>query len=75
MASQPQDGKEFIRKCMKYQLFTPVPHCPPKELTSTRSLSPFTQWGVDIVGPLPPSKGGVKFVVVVVYYFTKWVEA
>jgi hypothetical protein len=30
--------------------------------------------GVDIVGPLPRGKGGVRFAVVAVDYFTKWVE-
>jgi hypothetical protein len=29
---------------------------------------------VDIVGPLPRGKGSVRFVVVVVDYFPKWVE-
>lgn len=30
--------------------------------------------GFYLIGPLPPSKGGVKFVVVVVNYFTKWAK-
>ena len=30
--------------------------------------------GVDIVGPLPRGKGSVRFAVVAVDYFTKWVE-
>ena len=29
----------------------------------------------DIVGPLPQGKGQVKFLLVVIDYFTKWVEA
>lgn len=28
-----------------------------------------------MVGPLRPGKGGVKFVVMVVDYFTRWVKA
>ncbi|XP_022007706.1 uncharacterized protein K02A2.6-like [Helianthus annuus] len=32
------------------------------------------QDGMDIVGPFPPSKGGVKFLPVAVDYFTKWPE-
>jgi len=27
------------------------------------------------MGPLPPSKKQVKFLVIAIYYFTKWVEA
>ena len=36
---------------------------------------PFTQWGIDIVSPLPPGKGRVRFLLVAIDYFTKWVEA
>ena len=35
---------------------------------------PFSQWGIDIVGPLPQGKGQVKFLLVAIDYFTKWVE-
>jgi hypothetical protein len=30
---------------------------------------------MDIVGPLPTAQGNFKFAVVVVEYFTKWIEA
>ena len=30
---------------------------------------------MDLLGPFPPVKGGRKYVVVVIDYFTKWVEA
>ena len=40
-----------------------------------RSPWPFAQWGIDIVGPLPQGKGQVKFLLVAIDYFTKWVEA
>ena len=36
---------------------------------------PFMQWGISIVGLLPLGKGQVKFLLVVIDYFTKWVEA
>ncbi|GJR02723.1 reverse transcriptase domain-containing protein [Tanacetum coccineum] len=36
---------------------------------------PFIQWGIDIVGPLPEAPGKVKFLIIAVDYFTKWVEA
>lgn len=35
---------------------------------------PIAQWSVNLVGPFPPRKSGVKFMVVVVDYFTKWAE-
>ncbi|GJU70721.1 reverse transcriptase domain-containing protein [Tanacetum coccineum] len=36
---------------------------------------PFYQWGMDILGPLPPARGGAKFMIVAIDYFTKWIEA
>ena len=32
-------------------------------------------WGMDILGPFSPDKGQVKFLIVAVDYFTKWIEA
>ncbi|GKE22288.1 reverse transcriptase domain-containing protein [Tanacetum coccineum] len=45
------------------------------ELTSISSPWPFYQWGIDIVGPFPEAPGRVKFLIVTIDYFTKWVEA
>jgi len=47
----------------------------PEKLTLLTSPWPFAKWGVGIVGPMPVGKGGWKFLVVVVDYFTKWAEA
>ena len=33
---------------------------------------PFAQWGIDIMGPLPQGKKQVKFLLVVIAYFSKW---
>ena len=44
-------------------------------MTTITSPWPFAQWGIDIVGPLRISKGQVKFLLVAIDYFTKWVEA
>ena len=44
-------------------------------MTTITSPWPFSQWGIDIVGPLPIGKGQVKFLLVAIDYFTKWVEA
>jgi hypothetical protein len=35
----------------------------------------FSRWGIDIVGPLPTALGNYKYVVLVVKYFSKWIEA
>ncbi|GJT07609.1 reverse transcriptase domain-containing protein [Tanacetum coccineum] len=32
-------------------------------------------WGIDIAGPFPEGPGKVKFLIVAIDYFTKWIEA
>ncbi|GJS37125.1 reverse transcriptase domain-containing protein [Tanacetum coccineum] len=38
-------------------------------------VGPRAVWGMDILRPLPPAKGGAKLVIVAIDYFTKWIEA
>ncbi|GJR98185.1 reverse transcriptase domain-containing protein [Tanacetum coccineum] len=35
----------------------------------------FYQWGLDILGPLPEGPEKLKFIIVAIDYFTKWIEA
>ena len=69
------DTVELVKKCDKCQRFGNVQRLPAKKLTTIASPWPFAQWGIDIVGPLPQGKGQVKFLLVAIDYFTKWVEA
>ncbi|GJW50307.1 reverse transcriptase domain-containing protein [Tanacetum coccineum] len=36
---------------------------------------PFYKWGIDISGPFREGPGKVKFLIVAIDYFTKWIEA
>ena len=36
---------------------------------------PLAQWGLDIMGPFPIAMRQLKFLIVGIDYFTKWVEA
>jgi ribonuclease HI len=36
---------------------------------------PLQRWGLDLLGPLPPAQSNLKYVVVAVEYFSKWIEA
>ena len=38
------------------------------------TLWPFTQWGLDIMGPFPIAMWQLKFLVIGINYFTKWVK-
>jgi len=45
------------------------------ESFATKPGIPFTRVGLDIIGPLPITKSNNKYIIVLVDYFTKWVEA
>ena len=52
--------------------------CHPLLLNSLYSLSspwPFAMWGMDILKPLPKAPRVVKYLLVTIDYFTKWIEA
>ena len=35
----------------------------------------FERWGIDIVGPLPQTEDGYRYIVVAIDYFSRWPEA
>ena len=70
-----KDATQVVQRCDKCQWFGNVQHVLAKHLTNITSPWPFSIWGIDILGPLPPSKKQVKFLIIVIDYFTKWVEA
>ncbi|XP_020412296.1 uncharacterized protein LOC109947163 [Prunus persica] len=70
-----QDASSLVKKCDKYQRFGNIQHIPAEPLTPIVSPWPFAQWRLDLIGPMPQGKGQVKYVVVAVDYFTKWVKA
>nr|GEX37329.1 reverse transcriptase domain-containing protein [Tanacetum cinerariifolium] len=46
-----------------------------KKLTPIMSPWPFYKWGIDIAGPFLEGPGKVKFLIVAIDYFTKWIKA
>ena len=44
-------------------------------LTSYRVGVPLERIALDILGPLPKTTSGMRYILVVMYYFTKWAEA
>ena len=66
---------ELVKKCDRCQRYSNVQRLPTERLMTKSSSWPFAQWGIDIVSPLPQGKGQVKFLLVAIDYFTKWVEA
>ncbi|GJV77744.1 reverse transcriptase domain-containing protein [Tanacetum coccineum] len=69
-----KDARNIIRQCNDCQVHRPVPKNPQQKLTPITSPWPFYKWGIDISGPFPESQRRVKFLIVVIDYFTKWIE-
>jgi ribonuclease HI len=60
---------ENCQKCARYQK-------QPSSLTQLiQPTWPLQRWGLDLLGPLPPAQGNLKYVVVAIEYFSKWIEA
>jgi len=70
-----KDAESFTKRCQECQQFGAVFNTSPEEIHQTCSPWPFSRWGVDILGPFLLAKGQVKFLIVAVDYFTKWIEA
>uniref|UniRef100_A0A2N9FYE4 Reverse transcriptase n=1 Tax=Fagus sylvatica TaxID=28930 RepID=A0A2N9FYE4_FAGSY len=73
--SMKADAYQFVQRCDKCQRFANHLHSPPAVLVPMTAPWPFAQWGLDIMGPLPIGRRQLKFLVVAIDYFTKWVEA
>ncbi|KAL5568915.1 hypothetical protein UlMin_025490 [Ulmus minor] len=43
------------------------------KLTPVSSPWPFAKWGIDLIGPLPTARGQLKYAVVAIDYYTKWI--
>ena len=69
------DAKDFVQKCEQCQRHADIEHAPSEDLHCLTSPWPFTQWGLDVLGPLPVASGQRKQILMGCDYFTKWVEA
>ncbi|XP_056695356.1 uncharacterized protein [Spinacia oleracea] len=70
-----EDALNLVKRCDKCQRFAHLVRWPVQKLTPITSPIPFSKWGMDLLGPYTTAPGGVRYVIVAVDYFTKWVEA
>nr|CAH8829254.1 unnamed protein product [Trichobilharzia regenti] len=69
------DVMEFCRNCaICAQIKQPKP-TPRAPLVPMLTEAPNHRVGVDIIGPVPTSRRGNRYILVMVDYFTKWCEA
>ncbi|XP_072094212.1 uncharacterized protein [Arachis hypogaea] len=70
-----KDSKEKVRTCDKCQKHAPSINIPAEQLHQSVISWPFNQWGIDILGPFPTAPKQLKYLVVAIDYFSKWIEA
>jgi len=65
-----------VRKCHKCQTFADNVNTLPLPLNVLATPWPFSMWGIDVIGAIEPKAANRhRFILVVIDYFTKWVEA
>ena len=69
------DTKAYVKVYNQCQRFSNVPRQPSEYLTPMMAPWPFAQWGLDILFPFQLGTRKMKFLMVNIDYFTKWVEA
>ncbi|GJX68850.1 putative ribonuclease H-like domain-containing protein [Tanacetum coccineum] len=57
------------------KVYATIPSLPKNDMISITSAWPFQKWGLDIVRPLTEASGRIKYLIVAIDYFTKWLEA
>jgi hypothetical protein len=68
------DTKGFVRRCHRCQKHGNINTRDAMPLTNNIQIELFDAWGIDFMGPFPNS-GNCEYILVVVDYVSKWVEA
>ncbi|XP_070036460.1 uncharacterized protein [Nicotiana tomentosiformis] len=69
------DNIRYMQKCYQCQIHGDFIRVPPNELNVVGSPWSVSAWGMDIIAPIEPAaSNGHHFILVVIDYFTKWVE-
>jgi ribonuclease HI len=69
------DVADLVQKCENCQKCARDQKQPSSLTQLIQPTWPLQRWGLDLLGPLPPAQGNLKYVVVAVEYFSKWIEA
>jgi ribonuclease HI len=69
------DAAELVQKCEGCQKCARDQKQPSSLTQLIQPTWPLQRWGLDLLGPLPPAQGNLRYVVVAVEYFSKWIEA
>jgi hypothetical protein len=69
------DATDLVQKCENCQKCARDQKQPSSLTQLIQPTWPLQRWGLDLLGPLPPAQGNLRYVVVAVEYFSKWIEA
>jgi ribonuclease HI len=69
------NAADLVQKCENCQKCARGQKKPSSLTQLIQPTWPLQRWGLDLLGPLPPAQGNLKYVVVAVEYFSKWIEA
>jgi hypothetical protein len=69
------DAADLVQKCESCQKCARDQKQPSSLTQLIQPTWPLQRWGLDLLGPLPLAQGNLKYVVVAVEYFSKWIEA
>ena len=70
------DCCQFVQRCLECHMQGNLIHVPPSELHALTSPWSFSVWGIEIIRKISSkSSSGHEYILVVIDYFTKWVEA
>jgi hypothetical protein len=69
------DATDLVQKCENYHKCAREQKQPSSLTRLIQPTWPLQRWGLDLLGPLQPVQRNLKYVVVAVEYFSKWIEA
>ncbi|XP_015967232.1 uncharacterized protein LOC107490950 [Arachis duranensis] len=70
-----RDSIQLVKSCDKCQRHANIHQAAPHQLSTISAERPFGTWGIDLVGPFPTAPGQLRYLIVAIDYYTKWIEA
>lgn len=64
-----------FKRCASCQVFSSKMQAPLAPLHHVITVGPFCKWAIDFMECKPTSSKGHHYIIIVIDYFTKWVEA
>ncbi|XP_057755308.1 uncharacterized protein LOC130974437 [Arachis stenosperma] len=70
-----RDSIQLVKSCDKCQRHANIHQAAPHQLSTISAERPFGTWGIDLIGPFPTASVQLRYLIVAIDYYTKWIEA